>query len=50
ATSTKGTFLFESDNGRLWFDADGKGTEADLELVAMLKNVAALSTGDFLLA
>ncbi|TCN29151.1 M10 family metallopeptidase C-terminal domain-containing protein, partial [Sinorhizobium americanum] len=47
ATSTKGTFLFESDNGRLWFDADGKGTEADLELVAILKGVTTLSTSDF---
>ncbi|MEY9718770.1 Ca2+-binding RTX toxin-like protein [Sinorhizobium fredii] len=50
ATSTKGTFLFESDNGRLWFDADGKGSEADLELVAILKGVTTLSTSDFLLA
>jgi Ca2+-binding RTX toxin-like protein len=47
ATSTKGSFLFESDNGRLWFDADGKGTEADLELVAILQNVKTLSTSDF---
>lgn len=49
ATSTKGTFLFESDNGRLWFDADGKGTVADLELVAILQNVKTLSTSDFIL-
>ena len=47
ATSTKGSFLFESDNGRLWFDADGKGTESDLELVAILQNVKTLSTSDF---
>ncbi len=49
ATSTKGTFLFESDNGRLWFDADGKSTVADLELVAILQNVKTLSTSDFIL-
>ncbi|HTO31062.1 MAG TPA: calcium-binding protein [Pararhizobium sp.] len=47
ATSAKGTFLFENDNGRLWFDADGKGTKADLELVAILQNIKTLSTGDF---
>ncbi len=47
ATTGKSTFLFESDNGRLWFDADGKGASADLELVAILQNVKTLSTGDF---
>ena len=47
ATSSKGTFLFESDNGRLWFDADGNGTEADLELVATLQGVKTLSISDF---
>ncbi|WP_370168091.1 hypothetical protein [Sinorhizobium fredii] len=49
ATSGKATFLFETDNGRLWFDADGSGTDADLQLVAILKNVGTLSTGDFVL-
>jgi len=47
ATATKGTFLFETDNGRLWFDADGKGTDADLELVATLQGVKSLSVDDF---
>jgi Ca2+-binding RTX toxin-like protein len=50
ATSGKGTFLFETDNGRLWFDGDGAGTGADLQLVAILQKVNALSTGDFVLA
>ncbi|WP_244520073.1 M10 family metallopeptidase C-terminal domain-containing protein [Sinorhizobium glycinis] len=50
ALSRKGTFLFETDNGRLWFDADGSGTEADLELVAILQNVRTLSISDFVLA
>jgi len=47
AASSKGTFLFESDNGRLWFDADGKGSDADLELVATLQGIKTLSTSDF---
>ncbi|MET4687093.1 M10 family metallopeptidase C-terminal domain-containing protein [Sinorhizobium fredii] len=47
ATSRKGTFLFETDNGRLWFDADGSGTGEDPQLVAILQNVTTLSTGDF---
>lgn len=47
ATTGKSTFLFESDNGRLWFDADGKGGSANLELVAILQNVKTLSAGDF---
>jgi Ca2+-binding RTX toxin-like protein len=47
ATGSKGTFLFESDNGRLWFDADGSGHEADLELVATLQGVKTLTTSDF---
>ncbi|APG86160.1 alkaline phosphatase [Sinorhizobium americanum CCGM7] len=50
ATSAKGTFLFETDNGRLWFDADGTGTGEDPLLVAILQNVKTLSTGDFVLA
>ena len=47
STSSKGTFLFESDNGRLWFDADGKGADADLELVATLNGIKTLSVDDF---
>lgn len=47
ATGSKGTFLFETDNGRLWYDADGKGGTADLELVAILQNVKTLATSDF---
>ncbi|MDK1482985.1 M10 family metallopeptidase C-terminal domain-containing protein, partial [Sinorhizobium sp. 6-117] len=47
AASSKGTFLFETDNGRLWYDADGNAATADLELVAILQNVKALSTSDF---
>lgn len=46
---TKGApiFLFETDNGRLWFDADGTGTASAPELIATLQNVTTLSTGDF---
>ncbi|WP_438751633.1 calcium-binding protein [Pararhizobium sp. O133] len=47
ATGTQGTFLFETDNGRLWYDADGKGNYADKELIAILQNVTKLSTSDF---
>ena len=47
AKSTKPVFLFETDNGRLWYDADGKGGNADPELIATLQGVTRLSTGDF---
>jgi Ca2+-binding RTX toxin-like protein len=46
ARDTKPVFLFETDNGRLWYDADGKG-DADKELIATLQGVTKLSTGDF---
>ncbi|HSW26448.1 MAG TPA: calcium-binding protein, partial [Burkholderiaceae bacterium] len=48
ATGSKPQFFFETDNGRLWFDADGAGREADGVLVATLDGVKALGSGDFL--
>ncbi len=41
------TFLFETDNGRLWFDADGSGTYTESELIAILQGVTSLSISDF---
>jgi Ca2+-binding RTX toxin-like protein len=45
-------FLFETDNGRLWFDRDGTGNEYDAELVVTLASdnahVSALALSDFL--
>lgn len=49
ATGSAAQFFFEKDNGRLWYDADGTGNEADGVLVATLHNVTSLSTSDFLL-
>ena len=49
ATGSAPQFFFESDTGRLWYDADGTGNEADGVLVATLSTVTALSTSDFLL-
>ncbi|WP_246697450.1 hypothetical protein [Rhizobium sp. G21] len=47
ATNDKPVFLFENDNGRLWFDADGKGDFADPVLIATLQNITKLSAADF---
>lgn len=49
ASGAKAQFVFETDNGRLWFDADGAGNESDAVLVATLDNVTQLRTSDFLL-
>ncbi|ACP24162.1 hemolysin-type calcium-binding repeat-like hypothetical protein [Sinorhizobium fredii NGR234] len=49
ATGTAAQFFFEKDNGRLWYDADGTGNEADAVLVATLDKVTSLATTDFLL-
>lgn len=49
ATGTAAQFFFEKDNGRLWYDEDGTGNEADAVLVATLSKVTALAASDFLL-
>lgn len=41
------TFLFDTDNGQLWFDPDGNKSASAPELIATLLNVKTLSTGDF---
>jgi hypothetical protein len=41
------TFLFETDNGRLWFDGDGSGTYSEGELIAILQGVKSLTESDF---
>ncbi|PWR18616.1 calcium-binding protein [Zavarzinia aquatilis] len=50
ATGSKAQFLFESDNGRLWFDADGAGGAGEAMLIATLQGVTTLSVSDFILA
>ncbi|MBU8539879.1 calcium-binding protein [Falsiroseomonas tokyonensis] len=42
-------FLFETGTGRLWFDADGTGDQADPSWVATLSGVTTLSTADLIL-
>lgn len=49
ATGSAPQFFFEKDNGRLWYDADGTGNEADGVLVATLSKVSSLSASDFIL-
>ncbi|APG90106.1 calcium-binding protein [Sinorhizobium americanum] len=49
ATGTAAQFFFETDNGRLWYDADGTGNEADAVLMATLNKVTSLAATDFLL-
>ncbi|WP_157999625.1 calcium-binding protein [Allomesorhizobium alhagi] len=48
---TSGTgpqFVFESDNGRLWYDRDGTGNNFDAELIVTLTGNNALALSDFL--
>lgn len=40
-------FMFETDNGRLWFDNDGNGKYVESELIATLQGVTKLSVSDF---
>ncbi|KGM32845.1 M10 family metallopeptidase C-terminal domain-containing protein, partial [Inquilinus limosus] len=49
ATTAGPQFLFETDTGRLWFDADGTGTEQEAGLVVTLTGVTALALSDLLL-
>ncbi|MGF9758361.1 calcium-binding protein [Microvirga sp. 0TCS3.31] len=47
ATSTLAQFLYDTDDGKLYYDRDGVGTEYDLDLVTTLANKAALKASDF---
>ncbi|WP_372616859.1 ExeM/NucH family extracellular endonuclease [Falsiroseomonas sp.] len=47
ATPGLGTFIFETDNGRLWWDDDGAGDGAR-DLVAILRGGVTLGAGDIL--
>ncbi|WP_037437112.1 calcium-binding protein, partial [Sinorhizobium fredii] len=52
ASGTGPQFLFETDNGRLWYDRDGTGNNYDAELIVTLANgsthVSTLAISDFL--
>lgn len=48
ATSTLAQFLYDTDDGKLYYDRDGVGTEYDLDLVTTLANKAALKASDFI--
>jgi hypothetical protein len=47
ATSTLAQFLYDTDDGKLYVDIDGVGTNYDLELVTTLANKASLKTSSF---
>ena len=49
ANAAKPQFLFETGTGRLWFDADGSGSEWDATWVATLDGVTTLTAADFVL-
>lgn len=46
ASGGKQTFLFDRDNGKLWFDADGSG-DGDAVFIATLRDVDKLKASDF---
>jgi Ca2+-binding RTX toxin-like protein len=48
ASGTGPQFLFETDNGRLWYDRDGTGNNYDAELIVTLASNNALALSDFL--
>jgi Ca2+-binding RTX toxin-like protein len=48
ATAAEASFIFDSGTGRLWFDADGSGTEEDAYLIATLQGVTTIDRSDFL--
>jgi Ca2+-binding RTX toxin-like protein len=48
ATSTLAQFLYDTDDGKLYFDRDGAGMDYDLNLIATLANKAALKASDFI--
>jgi Ca2+-binding RTX toxin-like protein len=47
ATSTLAQFLYDTDDGKLYYDRDGIGTVYDLDLVTTLANKAVLKASDF---
>lgn len=49
ATSTLPQFLYDTDDGKLYFDADGIGENYDPDLVTTLANKAALNASDFVI-
>ena len=49
ADGAEAQFLFETDTGRLWFDADGNHPDHEAVLVATLSGVHDLAASDFLL-
>ncbi|MEA3029457.1 MAG: serralysin, partial [Sphingomonadales bacterium] len=46
ASNASGQFLFDTDDGRLFWDADGTGSDAAV-LIATLSNIPSLTTSDF---
>lgn len=46
-TTTLAQFFYDTDDGKLYYDADGIGTNFELRLVATLANKAALKAADF---
>jgi Ca2+-binding RTX toxin-like protein len=48
ATSTLAQFLYDTDDGKLYYDGDGVGSEYDLDLVMTLANKIALKASDFI--
>ncbi|WP_052003175.1 calcium-binding protein [Microvirga sp. BSC39] len=48
ATSTLAQFLYDTDDGKLYYDRNGIGTEYDLSLVTTLANKAAIKASDFI--
>jgi len=47
ATSTLAQFLYDTDDGKLYYDRDGVGAAYDLDLVMTLANKATLKASDF---
>lgn len=47
--TTLAQFFYDTDDGKLYFDADGTGSRFDLDLMATLANKAALKASDFVI-
>jgi Ca2+-binding RTX toxin-like protein len=47
--TTLAQFFYDTDDGKLYYDADGTGADADIELITTLANKAALKASDFVL-
>jgi hypothetical protein len=48
STTALAQFLYDTDDGKLYYDADGVGLDYDTILVATLSNKAALNASHFL--